>query len=218
MCQAPQAGAETWGGFADILQGQVILGMTGVDGQVMQALAALELPSDAFRVNHSEPLYRLDLALVQEPQEVTLRAPTPDDLNVLGLWYAQYMRDTGQAGETAADIRTAITRAVEAIAGGQVRLLIEDGQPVAMTGINARVGDMVQLGGGFTPPDRRGKGYARNAVAAQLAEERKTGTRVAVLFANNAAAARSYEAIGFKKVGTYRVAILKRACEIGVAA
>jgi predicted GNAT family acetyltransferase len=32
----------------------------------------------------------------------------------------------------------------------------------------------------------------------------------AVLFANNPAAVKSYEEIGFKKIGTYRLALLKQ--------
>lgn len=217
MCQAPAAGLDLWQDFALALQGQEVCGMTGDDGQVLAALAALGLPEAAFNVNHAEPLYRLDLAALQAP-DAELRRPVADDVDLLALWFAQYMRDTGQAGDQADSLRVAITRAVEAISRGKTRLLIEDGVPVAMTGINAEVGDMVQVGGVFTPPDRRGRGHAGRAVAAHLAEARDRGGKTAILFANNAVAARVYEAMGFERVGAYRVAILKAPRVIGAAA
>lgn len=217
MSQAPAAGPELWQGFAAILQGQEVRGMTGDDGQVVAVLDALGLLGAAFNLNHAEPLYRLDLATLQAP-DADIRRPVADDVDLLSLWFAQYMRDTGQAGDQADSLRAAITRAVEAISQGNTRLLIEDGVPVAMTGINAEVGDMVQIGGVFTPPDRRGRGHARRVVAAHMAELRDTGSKTAILFANNVAAARAYEAIGFERIGAYRVAILKAPRVIGAAA
>ncbi|MYM57283.1 GNAT family N-acetyltransferase [Thalassovita mangrovi] len=217
MCQAPAAGPGLWQDFAATLQGQQVCGMTGDDGQVLAALAALGLSEGAFNLNHAEPLYRLDLAALRAV-DVDIRRPVADDVDLLSLWFAQYMRDTGQGGDQADSLRAAITRAVEAISRGKTRLLIEGGVPVAMTGINAEVGDMVQIGGVFTPPDRRGRGHARRVVAAHLAELRDAGINTAILFANNAAAARAYEAIGFERIGAYRVAILKAPRVIGAAA
>ncbi|MDX1782191.1 MAG: GNAT family N-acetyltransferase [Thalassovita sp.] len=217
MCQAPDAAPEVWRGFADALEGQEIKGMTGDDEQVTAALAAIGLPGDGFVMNHAEPLYRLDLARLKAPA-ATLRVPVSEDAELLSLWSAQYMIDTGEAGAKGPEPRIAIARAVEAITGGKTRLLIEDGQPVAMTGFNAQLDDMVQVGGVFTPPDRRGNGNARRAVAAHLAEARAQGAKTAILFANNAAAARAYEAIGFERIGAYRVAILKTPQVIGGAA
>lgn len=216
MCQAPAVGPDLWQAFAAILQGQEVCGITGDDGQVAAALGALGLPEGAFSLNHAEPLYRLDLAALQT-LDADIRRPVADDVDLLSLWFAQYMRDTGQGGDQADSLRAAITRAVEAISRGKTRLLIEDGVPVAMTGINAEVGDMVQIGGVFTPPDRRGRGHARRVVAAHLVELRDAGINTAILFANNAAAARAYEAIGFERIGAYRVAILKAPQVIGAA-
>ena len=92
------------------------------------------------------------------------------------------------------------------------------GVPVAMSAVNARLPDMVQIGGVYVPPELRSRGRGGAVVAAQLLEERARGVREAVLFANNDAAARAYERIGFARVGSYRVAILERQVTPGVAA
>jgi GNAT superfamily N-acetyltransferase len=77
------------------------------------------------------------------------------------------------------------------------RVLRIDGHAVAMTGFNAVLPEIVQIGGVFTPPALRNRGYARLAVALHLHEAAQAGVTRAVLFAANAAAARAYQAIGF---------------------
>lgn len=54
--------------------------------------------------------------------------------------------------------------------------------------------------------------------AARLAEARAAGARVAILFSNNDAASRAYEAIGFRRVGDYRVCVLNRPIFLGAPA
>jgi predicted GNAT family acetyltransferase len=66
-----------------------------------------------------------------------------------------------------------------------------------------------QLGGIYTPPDLRGRGYAKAAVAGSLMAARDRGASRAVLFTNNPSAARSYEAVGFKRLGGYGLALFK---------
>lgn len=82
------------------------------------------------------------------------------------------------------------------------RALIHGGQPVAMTGFNSTLPDVVQIGGVFTPRELRGRGYARIAVALHLKEARDAGVNRAVLFAASNAAARAYIAIGFMPAGS----------------
>jgi predicted GNAT family acetyltransferase len=47
-------------------------------------------------------------------------------------------------------------------------VLTDGASPLACTRFNARLPDTVQVGGVFTPPDLRGRGYARAAVAGSL--------------------------------------------------
>jgi predicted GNAT family acetyltransferase len=77
-----------------------------------------------------------------------------------------------------------------------------------MTGFNATLPEIVQIGGVYTPADLRGRGYARRAVALHLAEARGKGTARAVLFAANDAAARAYRAIGFQPAVPFTLFLL----------
>ncbi len=101
--------------------------------------------------------------------------------------------------------------------GDDTRLLIKDDKVLAMTAFNARLPDMVQIGGGYTPPEYRNRGLARRAVATLLREVQGEGVKTAILFASGAPACRAYEAIGFRQIGRYGLAILAEPQTIGPA-
>ena len=87
--------------------------------------------------------------------------------------------------------------------------LLEDaGQLAAYTAFNARLPDIVQVGGVWTPPPLRGRGYARRAVAGSLLEARSGGTGRAILFTSSSQAARAYQALGFERTGEYGLLIV----------
>lgn len=90
-------------------------------------------------------------------------------------------------------------------AGSHVALMAGD-IPLAMTGFNAQIADMVQVGHVYTPPARRGRGHARRAVALHLAA---SGVRRATLFSANGAAARAYRATGFRQIGDWALILLR---------
>lgn len=83
------------------------------------------------------------------------------------------------------------------------RALLVDGEPVGMTGFNATLPDVVQVGGVFIPHNLRGRGYARRAVALHLAEAREAGVTRSVLFAASDSATRAYIANGFAPAGKF---------------
>lgn len=216
MCQAPGTEAP-FAGYARAIAGQTVAGITGEAAQVDRLIAALGLAPDAFRLNHAEPLMRLELSDLAPPFGA-IRPPVVSDLSFLVDWFLSYMRDTGlaAAGDDAAR-EEARDRAERAIAGGDTRLLLDGDRPQAMAALNARVAGMVQVGGVFVPADLRNRGLGRRMTAALLAEARVAGARSAILFANNDAAARAYAAIGFRQIGWYRVAVLHRPTVIGGA-
>ncbi|MGB0904205.1 MAG: GNAT family N-acetyltransferase, partial [Mangrovicoccus sp.] len=83
------------------------------------------------------------------------------------------------------------------------RVLFKDGQPVALTGFNASLPDVVQIGAVYVPPELRCNGYARAAVALQLLEARRKGVSRSILFAANEPAERAYRALGYRQIGDY---------------
>ncbi len=218
MAQVPGEVPGFWQAMANVLAGRKICGMTGEDGQVQAALAGLGLADAGFTLNHAEPLYRLELSELEDPK-AQIRPAQPGDEQLLKSWFFEHFLDTGFTSNKLQASADARRRAARVVGEDSLRLLLEDGsRPVAMAGINARAGDMVQLGSVHVPRDLRNAGRGRRVTAALLAEERAKGTRTAVLFANNAAAARAYEAIGFRLVGQYRIAILSRPQPVQVAA
>lgn len=214
MCQAPTAARSFWDRAAEVLLDRNIEGLTGVPAQVNAWIGALGLKSDAFSIKVTEPLYRLPLDALREPDmaNLVLRKPLADDFALLMQWFDGYAQDTGIAptdgssGKDAAAVFTAHEAA---------RILEQGGTPVAMTSLNAQVADTVQVGGVYVPPGMRGQGLGGAVVAAQLAELRSQGTRLAILFAANVLAARAYERIGFRHIGSYEIALLKSPHKVG---
>lgn len=218
LLQAPDAPDALFTAFARAVAGRDLAGITGDEPQVARLRAAFALDHARFTLDHPEPLYRLDLAALIVPDRPgTLRPVTPDDRELLFRWNRAYGAELQMTAPERLDEETH-ARVERALASGVVRLLEVDGQPVAMTAFNARLPDMVQIGGVYTPPDLRGHGYARRAVALHLAEARGDGVETAILFASGPAACRAYEAIGFTHIGSYALAILAAPVVVAPAA
>ena len=202
-----------WSGFSDMIAGRDILGVNGAREQVVAAREALHLAGAEFALDRDEPHYRLTLSDLDEaalgPQ--TLRRPVEADMPLLKAWNAAYTIDTLGATDGAENDAEAVARSERMISEGYGRLLFDGDRPVAMTAFNAELPDMVQIGGVYTPPSERGRGYARTAVGRHLLEVRNQGVREAILFASGEAACRAYEAIGFQRIGVYTLLILKAA-------
>jgi len=214
MAQAPDAPPEAWTAFAEEIKGRRVVGMTGRPVQVAACLSATRLTLGPWALFADEPLYHLTLAdMVNMPGHV--RAPVEKDRDLLEAWFTTYALDTGQAERGDGRSDWAKARAETAIGSEDVMILEEDGTPLAMAGINARLPDMVQVGGVFTPDGMRGNGYAQRATAGLLRRCAAQGVTQSVLFANNAVAARAYEALGFQHVGEYRVALLSTPRVVG---
>ncbi len=86
-----------------------------------------------------------------------------------------------------------------------------DGATVAMSGFNASLPDVVQIGGVFTPPELRSQGYGRAVVAGSLVLAREQGVGRSVLFTphDNVAAQRAYEALGYVAIGDYGLVVFE---------
>ncbi len=177
------------------------------------ALRASADPSFAARTAQFEThdiLYALVLDKLAPPAALTegrviCRPARADDLDLLARWRSGYRSELmneppGAALEAGA--REEMGRVLQANAGF---VLEADGAPVAYSGFNARTAEIVQIGGVWTPPELRGRGYARSVVAGQLQIARDQGAKRAVLFTGeeNRFAQRAYESIGFQRIGEY---------------
>lgn len=205
MVQAPENPAA----LAHCLMGHRLSGMTGDAQQIGDVVAALGFDEGAFSLLEDEPLMSVLIADSPEAQ-AHLRSPRTEDLDLLVEWLAQYEIDTGLARSWTKAQAQGEKRARTALKDPSFRIAEDQDQPVGMTTVNARVHDVIQIGGVYVPKEHRGRGIAQRMVGAQLHEARlETGATRAILFANNPTAQRVYERLGFTVLGSYRVALLK---------
>jgi len=187
-------------------------GATGPSQQVRQVLRFLGLTGWPCQADRDEAFYVLDLNDLIVPSILldgtcTARKPDTSDISVLAKWRHQYAMEALDAPDTQAGRAHAENETREQIASNRYWVLERNGQPVAFSGFNAVMPDMVQIGGVWTPPEHRNKGYARAIVAASLQHIRQAGTLNAVLFTDNPAAAAAYTAIGFQRYGDYAIVL-----------
>jgi RimJ/RimL family protein N-acetyltransferase len=198
----PGQGAEDLAQLGPLLAGEVVAGIIGPPDWADALLPALGLQDAATEHRADEPGFALDLADLVLPDDPDLRLRSPDvhDVPILVRWRAAYR---GEVVGTPPHLRERLARDDIAayLERDSHRILERNGLPVAMTGFNAELPDVVQVGGVYVPPDHRCRGHARAVVALHLAEARRAGIRRAVLFAANEAAARAYRAIGFRPSG-----------------
>lgn len=204
LMQAPHATDADWLAAAELCKGRALIGCLGEGAQVAAFLPVAGLDQRKMSLNEQEPGYRLDLAQMAVP-DCGGFSLVPLDAQYRDLaieWRSVYH---GEVLGTPADKRGEVS--ARDIAGyierDSHRILLRDGEPVAMTGFNATLPDTVQIGGVYTPSELRGQGLARRALALHLVEARDKGVALAILFAANEAAARAYEALGFQRNGTF---------------
>jgi RimJ/RimL family protein N-acetyltransferase len=79
----------------------------------------------------------------------------------------------------------------------------EDGEPVSLAGISRRIAGMMRIGPVYTPPERRGRGFAAALTAAVCRFAREDGAGEILLFADlaNPTSNHLYQRIGFVAVG-----------------
>jgi uncharacterized protein len=194
--------------------GRKVSGFCGPLEQVREAQVGLSLADAPAAMKEDEWLYGLDLESVIVPGilahgVVTARPPRPEERDLLCAWRLAYDIETLGATDSL-ETRERSARALDQqIADGNTWIALEAVRPVSLSAFNAALPDIVQLGGIYTPPELRGRGYAKAAVAASLLAARERGVSRAVLFTSNPSAARSYEAVGFRRLGDFGLVLLR---------
>ena len=209
IVQAPAA-------LADVVRaavaatGRGVRGIVGPWKQLCAARRALSMDDRPAHMDSHDRLFALALADLVRP--AVLDAPgvrgrpvTASDLDLVTRWRVAYCVEILGATESdalRAESREDMRRMCDA---GSAWLVERDGVPTSFSGFNARLPDVVQIGGVFTPPALRSRGWGRAAVASQLAAVVGEGVSRAILFTSedNLAAQRAYTAIGFRPIGDY---------------
>lgn len=193
--------------------GRTVAGFSGPIEQVRTAREALGLAEARAQLDDDETLMALALDRLVIPPAlargaVRARPGTASDRATIAGWRAAYLVELN-GSPPGAETESAAARWFDAaLAETNLWVAEHDGAPVALTSFNARLPDRVQVGGVFTPPALRGRGYARAVVAASLLDARAAGVERAILFTPRADALAAYRAIGFETIGRYGIVLL----------
>lgn len=192
------------------------LPVNGVVGGWDQVAATMMHPAingRAVRRCDREILYALPLAALRVPAplrcgEISVRPIAADDLPMLTAWRMEFLVDCFKLARGTATFDEATQELGAALEEGHGWVVEMDGRPLAYSGFNAALPDVVQVGGVYTPPFARARGLARAAVAGSLLKARDGGASRAVLFTDvaNVAAQRAYGALGFGAIGDWGIA------------
>ncbi len=181
-----------------------VAGLSGPAAQVVAARTALGLDGRPAPKFGREELFALNLADLVVPALLSkgrwvCRHPRPEELDFLVDWRVDYAREALRAPDSPT-LRSECAQELAFVYQQGSNWVLEDGGLVSYSAFNARLPDLVQVGGVWTPPHLRGRGYGRAVVAGSLLDARASGVRRAVLFAEREDAKRAYRGLGFQSV------------------
>jgi RimJ/RimL family protein N-acetyltransferase len=220
--QAPRSLNRLWQAAIQA-SGRPIGGLIGPQAQVAEAESALgsRIANSAIQLDESEGLFCLDLDELIVPANLSTgrvvgRRIEPRDLELVTAWRVAYNIEAIGATESPELWEESRTSMERSLREGRTWILEEEGEPVASTSFNTAIQEAVQVGGVWTPPPLRRRGYGRCVVAASLLDARSEGVEKAILFTGekNIAAQRAYTALGFRHIGDYRLMIFRPPLEI----
>lgn len=205
----PMLPSGDWAAAAKVLDGLMTFGFVGPAEQCRPLKAAMGLTNAPATLDHDEPQFLLGLDALRMP-------PAPEGERFVSIgdapravveqWRVDYDVEALRMDRAKAEAEGSAEIAGY-IAADSHRVLMAGGEPVCLTGFNAALPDIVQIGGVYTPPAHRGRGYARRAVALHLAEAKAKGASRATLFSASDGASRAYRAIGFEEVGRWTLCL-----------
>ena len=207
MPQCPGFVPADWAAAARATAGIPLIGIIGPAGQARAFAAAAGLTRAPASLNRDEPFMALDLSQLQPPTGPERIIPLADAPRGTVLdWMTAYQTESLGSPDPIARASAEAGFSAYLAAGSHV-VLVRGETPLAMTGFNARLPGIVQIGGVYTPPALRGQGHARRALALHLGQARAQGVTRAVLFSASNAAARAYAAIGFRQTGDWTLCL-----------
>jgi ribosomal protein S18 acetylase RimI-like enzyme len=193
-----------------------IKGLIGPDDQVGLAKELLNIEEANIQVGETEKLYSLNLADLIVPDalnsgQVQGRQIESRDVDLVTQWRIAYSIEALKEKDTP-QLRESCHAAIErSLKEQNTWILEEQAKPVACSSFNTGIKEAVQVGGVWTPPELRRRGYGRCVVAASLLDARSEGVEKAILFTpnSNIAAQKAYTALGFQYIGDYCIVLLQ---------
>jgi GNAT superfamily N-acetyltransferase len=222
VLQAPVHLDMVWRAAVEVSQ-RPIAGLIGPNEQVSVVKQALGIDASTIQLDELEKLYSLQLSDLLVPAilssgQVSGRRIEAGDVDLLTAWRVAYAIETQGEKDRPELWQRSQTGIERSEREGHGWVLECEGDPVAFSAFNAAIKEAVQVGGVYTPPQLRRRGYGRAVVAASLLDAQRHGVWQAILFTGvgNVAAQRAYAALGFRHIGDYRMVLLERPVEVQV--
>ena len=156
--------------------------------------------SQSSRLAMRERIFELTRVERPRPASGRMRPVRPTERALLLEWLADFMAEA-VPGDPIGDLGPIADRWIEG-ASRTMYLWVDGGLPVSMAGVGSPTPHGVRVGPVYTPPDRRGRGYASNLVAAASDEALAAGNRFCFLFTDlaNPTSNRIYQEIGYEPI------------------
>jgi len=177
-----------------------VMGQTGVAERFARRWQALS--GQPYDVRFRERAFRLSAVRPISPPPGALVRATPADRDLLVRWTLDFAIEALGDGDLAEAERTVDARLGQDDPQTRGLCLWVDGAPVALAGYTGPTPHGIRVGPVYTPPERRGKGYA-SALVAQMSQLLLDGGRsFCFLFTDlaNPTANHIYEEIGYEPV------------------
>jgi len=126
----------------------------------------------------------------------TMRVADPADTELLHAWALAFVRDTGIPAHDARGLTDHL------VAERSIMLWENDGEPCCMTAANGPTPNGIRVSYVYTPPDRRGRGYASALVARVSQAQLDAGKRFCFLYTDmtNPTSNGIYRKLGYQQV------------------
>jgi predicted GNAT family acetyltransferase len=167
--------------------------------------AARRLASETGR--HAEAILSQGVFALERLREVprasgAARAADETDRPLIRAWNIEFLTEAVPRPEShLARVDHTIDTVFEADSAGYW-LWLDDGEPVSMSGFGGRTPRGIRIGPVYTPPERRGRGYATSLVAELTRWQLEHGRERCFLFTDlaNPTSNHIYEDIGYERV------------------
>ncbi len=188
---------------------------------VVDALAAGELPGvvgpkeaaarfaegwadhggGSVRVQVAERIFRLERVIPPRAAPGSWRLIEPRDRDLLARWIVAFSAEAVPDDPPITDPEAVADRWVARV--GRLGYVWEDGgEVVSLVGAGGETPNGIRIGPVYTPPERRGRGYASALTAAASQDQLDRGRRFVFLFTDlaNPTSNKIYQAIGYEPV------------------
>ena len=156
----------------------------------------------AARVAVAERIFRLERVIPPErPAPGTWRLAEPRDRDLIARWVVEFTAEAAPEDPPIPDPAAIADRWIAQ--RGRVAYLWEDGaEVVSLVGASGETPHGIRIGPVYTPPPRRGLGYATTLTAAASADQLARGRQYCFLFTDlaNPTSNKIYAAIGYRPV------------------